>query len=132
MTIILGGFFLVAFPLFRATIFLCSSSSIVRKQQQYNVECFGGITCLLSCICQAFSLIFVQSNACQYNVIFNLMRNHICQLSTGAKCVEASMFFWLAAGCLLLMNLNASSGAEELRRGEADANLEESLLQEVV
>lgn len=105
----------------------CALSPQRRKQHPYQVY---GTICLAACVCQTFSLVFLRSNGCQDNVIFNLMRNHNCQLSTGAKCTYAAMCFWFVAGVVL--TLGASENIDPGERGEEDANLEESLLQEVV
>lgn len=127
LTIILGGLYLLSLPIYR--VIPCCYHSSQRKQQQYHYQ-FWGVICLTACVSETFSLIFLQSNACQDNVIFNLMRNHSCELSTGAKCTYAAMLFWFAAGFLILSNPDNENLEEQAE--EEDANLEEPLLQEVV
>lgn len=127
VTIVLGGLCLLSFLINATMNFFVLRPR--RRKQQYLYQLYATI-CLIACICETFSLVFLRSNGCQNNVIFNLMRNHTCQLSTGAKCTYVAMFFWFTAGTVIM--LDTSDIIEPSDREEEDANLEESLLQEVV
>ena len=74
----------------------------------------AGVSYLLCCICSSLSLLFVQSNACQHNKIFNLMRNKNCILSTGARCTYFSMAFWfIAASLAVLIDEDNKGGTQQ-------------------
>lgn len=128
LSIMFGGLYLLSVPIY----YMLNSyhQSTRRKKKQYPYQ-FWGTICLISCVCETFTLIFLRSNGCQDNVIFNLMRNHNCTLSTGAKCTYAAIVFWLLAGFVMMLDSESANATRE-QRGEEDANLEESLLQEVV
>ena len=131
MAVILGGLYLLSASLFWTASCCYKKLLSGRRHYQYLFQ-FWGTLCLLACVCETFSLIFLRSNACEENVIFNLMRNHNCQLSTGAKCTYAAMIFWLFAGYSACLHVNDKNDTAEESIREEDANLEQSLLQEFV
>jgi hypothetical protein len=95
----------------------------IRKQ-------LGGWLYLLACICSSLSLLFLRSNACQSNTIFNLMQDHQCKISTGAKCTYAAMTLYFVAGSILL--LNEGDTKDDDRDGIEDASNTEPLIQDVI
>ena len=126
LTIILGGTFVLSLPMY-SVLNTCYLSPRRKTKQQYPYQ-FWGTICMIASVCEAFSLIFLRSNGCQKNDIFNLMRNHTCQLSTGAKCTYAAILIWFLSGVFIMIIDSESSSVTREQRGEEDANLEESLL----
>lgn len=126
LTITLGAIFLVSVPVY--LVLNCCYPALRRKQKQYPYQLMGTV-CLLACVCETFTLIFLKSNACQDNTIFNLMNTHSCHMSLGARCTYAAMIFWFIAGFFMTLP-SKSSAVTAGQRGEEDANLEESFLQE--
>ena len=95
----------------------------IRKQ-------LGGWLYLLACICSALSLLFLKGNACQNNTIFNLMQDHQCKISTGAKCTYAAMTLYFVAASILL--LNERDIEHDDRDDIEDASNTEPLIQDVI
>lgn len=95
----------------------------IRKQ-------LGGWLYLLACICSSLSLLFLKSNACQNNTIFNLMQDHQCTISTGAKCTYAAMALYFVAASILL--LNERDTKDDDRNDIEDASNTEPLIQDVI
>mmetsp|Transcript_12636 Transcript_12636/g.22909 ORF Transcript_12636/g.22909 Transcript_12636/m.22909 type:complete len:275 (-) Transcript_12636:244-1068(-) len=56
---------------------------------------------LIASLCSSLSLLFVRSNACRHNTIFDLYGDTACRLSAGAKCTYAAMMFWFGAASLV-------------------------------
>lgn len=76
----------------------CTTSTIYTNGQ------VGGTLYLIPVICSSLSLLFLKCNACQLNTIFNLMQDHTCMLSTGAKCTYVAMALWFVAALLAMVN----------------------------
>lgn len=126
LAIILGPIFLISVPVYLVLNYCYPA--LRRKQNQYPYQLMGTV-CLLACVCETFSLIFLKSNACQNNSIFNLMNTHSCIMSSGATCTYVAILFWFIAGVFMMLpSKNNTVTADQ--RGEEDANLEESFLQE--
>ena len=83
-------------------------NSVFTTASGYHVKKQVGITLyIMACICSCLSLLFLRSNACQHNTIFNLMQDHQCRLGTGAKLTYASMaLYFIAASCVLFSEEN--------------------------
>ena len=82
----------------------------------------GGTLYLLAFICSTFSLLFLRSNACQHNTIFNLTNNHQCVLSTGVHLTYTAMILYFIAASILILNDESDSGSEERDAVGDDAN----------
>ena len=118
--------------------------------QQPLLKCFissstnqiNGIYFAITCLCSSLTLLFLKSNACQHNRIFNLTNNHQCKLSTGAKCTYVAMFLWFGAAALAFVNEERgerrmmlgqdASGVEEEEADEDDRSRREPLIQDAI
>ena len=69
----------------------------------------------MSSLCTSLTLLFLKSNSCQHNTIFNLMQDHDCILSTGAYCAYLAMGLWFVASSFLLLR-------EEEKRSDVIGN----------
>ena len=78
-----------------------------------------GILYVIACLCSSLTLLFLKSNACQHNRIFNLTGNHECRLSTGARCTYASMLMWFVASASALYIEERGEGGRR-RAGTAE------------
>ena len=79
-----------------------------------NSNLLAGASYLICCICSSLSLLFVRSNACQHNTIFNLTRNKNCILSTGARSTYAAMALWfIAASLAILIDEDKEGGTQQ-------------------
>ena len=103
---------------------------------QYIKKQVGGTLYLLAFICSTFSLLFLRSNACLHNTIFNLTNNHQCVLSTGVHLTYTAMILYFIAASILLLNDESDSGSEERDAVGDYANnntaISEPLIQDVV
>mmetsp|Transcript_98 Transcript_98/g.211 ORF Transcript_98/g.211 Transcript_98/m.211 type:complete len:253 (-) Transcript_98:371-1129(-) len=89
----------------------------------------------LACsLCSSLSLLFLHSNACQHNKIFNLMGDHACRLSTGAKCTYAAMALWFGASSLVMFREEGDATEEgvEPRNSNEVESATVPLIQDVV
>jgi len=86
---------------------------------------------LVASLCSSLSLLFVRSNACQHNTIFDLYRDNVCRLSTGAKCTYAAMMFWFGAASLVWFRdereNNAMMVGGSSREGEGRIDLDDGV-----
>ena len=108
-------------------------NSVFTTASGYHVKKQVGITLyILACICSIFTLLlFLRSNACRHNTIFNLTQDHQCRLGTGAKLTYASMaLYFIAASCVMLLN---EENRTEVEDDIDDANNNtEPLIQDIV
>jgi len=118
----------------------CCTTTTTTTNSTANSQLVGTFY-LLSALCSSLSLLFLHSNACQHNTIFNLMQDHQCQLSTGAKCTYAAMVLWFIASSLVLLveerrevEEGGEGGGRNLEDGVEDASdgAREPLIQDVV
>ncbi|KAL9181844.1 hypothetical protein ACHAXT_012187 [Thalassiosira profunda] len=136
LTLIFGGFAL-ANMVFAACRRRCCKSSRLCNVTAGKRIATSGILYTVCVICSSLSLVFVKSNACQHNTIFNLMRDHRCELSAGAKATYVAMVLWFVAAMLALC---AEDGPGERRACSDDGALEaadsnsatEPLIQDVI
>ncbi len=125
ITLIIGGFIVCVvgtLQLYRCcfSIPYCkrkyNPASRSRRKVRYCNRITGqveGSAYVITCIFSTLVLLFLKSNACQDNTIFNLTQDHECKLSTGAYCTYGAMALWLIAAILALVN-------EERRRRRND------------
>mmetsp|Transcript_13476 Transcript_13476/g.20344 ORF Transcript_13476/g.20344 Transcript_13476/m.20344 type:complete len:288 (-) Transcript_13476:504-1367(-) len=94
-----------------------NNSSRLKQLQHYiskitkSIHKNEGNFYLLASLSSSLSLLFLQSNACQHNTIFNLYGDTVCRLSTGAKCTYAAMVFWFGAASLVWFRDEGESSA---------------------
>jgi len=100
----------------------CKSTSSTSNTT--NGQQIIGTMYLLSSLCSSLSLLFLHSNACHSNAIFNLYRNKVCALSTGAKCTYGAMGLWFVASSLVLL-VGGETDSERRRRGGDEEEGEE-------
>lgn len=147
LTLIIGG--MAVGSVFATTC--CKLSRCGSRQSSSGLRFFGisssignvnnaiGSFYLICCLCSCLSLIFLRSNACQHNTIFNMLRDHECGLSSGAKCTYAAMALWFLAGSIALMDDEGTGGGGRVSSGNGagDANdhgddAREPLIQDVI
>lgn len=129
LTLTLGGFASIcAFAVTCCTH--CRESSSSRLVTKWCTTGTFGACYLASSISASFSLLFLRSNAAQHNAIFNLVQDHECAMSTGAKCMYAAIVLWFASSSLVLL-VDAKRNAEE--GGDVSREtLQEPLIQDVI
>lgn len=129
LTLMLGGFALVNFFAVTCCTLGCKSSSSKLVTRWCTRGTIG--TCYLaSSFSASLSLLFLRSNAVQHNTIFNLVQDHECAISVGAKCMYAAIGLWFASSSLVLLVDERKN--EEKGRDDSHRSLQEPLIQDVV
>ena len=134
LTLIFGGLILIINTSLLVYRFCCNvslpspdSSMYFKHPGGYYIrKQLGGWLYLLACICSAFSLLFLKSNACQDNPMHAIF--HVCKVTTGARCTYAAMALYFVAASILFLNEGDIEDCDDVE----DANYTEPLIQDVI